>query len=218
MLTPRGITVAVAGVAMWVCARFLGSPGLEVVAIGLAALPFVAGLFLRWSHRSITATRHLSEARVNPGTRVTVRLDVSNPSPATTSFLLLEDRLPPALGRPARLVVTGVRRQAARSVCPTRCCRRPAGISRSGRSRSTGPTRSGSRAAACIVEGGTSCSSRPRSRTSEPRPTPRARRASATRGRGSCCVAARSTTRCAATRRATTCAGSIGRRSRGPAS
>ena len=39
---------------------------------------------------------------------MTIRLDVSNPSPSTTSFLLLEDRLPPALGRPARLVVTGV--------------------------------------------------------------------------------------------------------------
>jgi len=108
MLTPRGITVAVAGIVMWVSARFLGSPGLEVVAIGLAALPFVAGLYLRWSNRTITATRHLSEARVSPGSRVTVRLDISNPSPATTSFLLLEDRLPPALGRPARLVVTGV--------------------------------------------------------------------------------------------------------------
>jgi uncharacterized protein (DUF58 family) len=108
MLTPRGITVAVAGIVMWVSARFLGSPGLEVVAIGLAALPFVAGLFLRWSNRSIAATRHLSESRVTPGTRVTVRLDIANPSPSTTSFLLLEDRLPPALGRPARLVVTGV--------------------------------------------------------------------------------------------------------------
>ena len=37
MLTPRGISVAVAGVGMWVAARFLGSPGLEIVAIGLAA-------------------------------------------------------------------------------------------------------------------------------------------------------------------------------------
>jgi len=108
MLTPRGITVAVSGIVMWISARLLGSPGLEVVAIGLAALPFIAGLFLRWSHKAIAATRHLSESRVTPGTRVTVRLDISNPSPATTSFLLLEDRLPPALGRPARLVVTGV--------------------------------------------------------------------------------------------------------------
>jgi uncharacterized protein (DUF58 family) len=119
MLTPRGITVAVAGIVMWLVARFLGSPGLEVVAIGLAALPFVAGVYLRWSHKTITATRHLSESRVTPGTRVTVRLDIANPSPATTSFLLLEDRLPPALGRPARLVVTGVGGRGAQRVSYT---------------------------------------------------------------------------------------------------
>jgi len=108
MLTPRGISVAVAGVAMWLAARILGSPGLEIVGIGLALLPFIAGAYLRWSNQLVTVARHLSDARVPPGTRVTVRLDVSNPSPSTTSFLLLEDRLPPALGRPARLVVTGV--------------------------------------------------------------------------------------------------------------
>ena len=108
MLTPRGISVAAAGVAMWLAARILGSPGLEIVGIGLALLPFIAGGYLRWSNQPVTVARHLSEARVAPGTRVTVRLDVSNPAPSTTSFLLLEDRLPPALGRPARLVVTGV--------------------------------------------------------------------------------------------------------------
>ena len=107
MLTPRGITVAVAGIVMWVCARFLGSPGLEVVAIGLAALPFVAGLFLRASNKPIAATRHLSDSRVTPGTRVTVRLDIANPTPATTSFLLLEDRLPPALGQQLRELARG---------------------------------------------------------------------------------------------------------------
>jgi len=108
MLTSRGISVAVAGVLMWLAARFLGSPGLEVIAIGLAFLPLIAGGYLRWSNRPVTVTRHLSDARVTPGTRVTVRLDVTNPSPTSTSFLMLEDRLPPALGRPARLVVTGV--------------------------------------------------------------------------------------------------------------
>lgn len=108
MLTPRGVSVTIAGAGMWVAARVFGSPGLEVVGIGMAALPVVAAVFLRWSNKPIQATRHLSEPRVTPGTRVTVRLDVTNPAPATTSFLLLEDRLPPALGRPARLVVTGV--------------------------------------------------------------------------------------------------------------
>jgi uncharacterized protein (DUF58 family) len=107
-LTPRGVSVAVAGVAMWLTARFLGSPGLETVGVGLLALPFVAGLFLRWGSRTVTVARHLSEPRIAPGTRVTVRLDVTYVGGGTSSFLLLEDRLPPALGRPARLVVTGI--------------------------------------------------------------------------------------------------------------
>jgi len=108
MLTPRGIAVAIAGVGMWFAARFLGSPGLEVIGVGLALLPFIAGAYLRWSDRPLRVSRHLSEARVAPGTRVTVRLDVENRAATSTSFLLMEDRLPPALGRPARLVVTGV--------------------------------------------------------------------------------------------------------------
>ena len=66
MLTPRGISVAVAGVAMWLAARILGSPGLEIVGIGLALLPFIAGGYLRWSNQPVTVARHLSEARVPP--------------------------------------------------------------------------------------------------------------------------------------------------------
>jgi uncharacterized protein (DUF58 family) len=119
MLTPRGISVAVAGVAMWLAARFLGSAGLESVGIGLIMLPFVAWLFLRWGTRRITAARHLSEPRVTPGTRVTVRLDVTYGEAGTSSFLLLEDRLPPALGRPARLVVTGIGPRGAHHVTYT---------------------------------------------------------------------------------------------------
>ena len=107
---------------MWVASRVVGSPGMEVVAIGLAALPFIAGLFVRWSRTRLRIQRRLSDVRVPPGTRVTVRLDVANDAPAPSSFLLIEDRLPPALGRPARLVVSGVHarstQQIAYSVLP----------------------------------------------------------------------------------------------------
>ena len=34
MLAGRGVAVFVAGIAMWLAARFLGSPGLEVIAMG----------------------------------------------------------------------------------------------------------------------------------------------------------------------------------------
>jgi uncharacterized protein (DUF58 family) len=114
MLTPRGIAVALAGVGMWVAARILGSPGLETVSIGLLLLPFIAGAFVRWGTRTIHVQRHLSEPRVAPGTRVTVRLDVTHEGAAKPSFLLLEDRLPPALGRPARVVVAGSARALQR--------------------------------------------------------------------------------------------------------
>ena len=116
MLSPRGVTVEIAGAAMWLVARIIGSPGLEIVAIGLLALPFVAAAFLRWNERRITVRRSLSEARVAPGTRLSVQLDVENRSSAPASFLLLEDRLPSALGRPARLVIAGVPGRRAQRV------------------------------------------------------------------------------------------------------
>ena len=108
MLTGRGVAVCGAGLAMWLVARTIGAPGLEVVAVGLVGLPFVALAFARWGRRRLSVRRRLSDVRVAPGSRVTVQLDVENRSVAPTSFLLIEDRLPPALGRPARLVVVGV--------------------------------------------------------------------------------------------------------------
>ena len=116
MFTPRGVTVCVAGIAMWLVARLIGSGGLEVVGIGFALLPVVAGLFLRWTERRVTVRRRLSEVRVVPGTRLTVQLDVENRSTAPSSFLMLEDQLPRALGRPARLVVASVPGRRAQRV------------------------------------------------------------------------------------------------------
>ena len=108
MPTGRGVAVFLAGLGLWVAARLVGSPGMEVVAIGVAALPFVAGGVVRWSPHRFSIRRRLSDVRVDPGTRVTVELDVENRTGAPTSFLLVEDHLPPSLGRPARMVVTGI--------------------------------------------------------------------------------------------------------------
>ena len=116
MFTPRGVTVCVAGVAMWFVARLIGSAGLEVVGIGFVLLPVVAGLFLRWTERRVSVRRRLSDVRVGPGTRLTVQLDVENRSTAPSSFLMLEDQLPPTLGRSARLVVASVPGRRAQRV------------------------------------------------------------------------------------------------------
>ena len=108
MPSGRGLVVFGAGLAMWVAARVVGSAGMEVVGIGLVALPFLAGLFVRWGRTRLRIRRRLSDVRVTPGTRVTVRLDVENEAPVPSPFLLIEDRLPATLGRPARLVVSGL--------------------------------------------------------------------------------------------------------------
>ena len=101
MPSGRGVAVLFAGLSMWLAARIIGSPGLEVVALGLAALPAIAALFVRWGQQRIAIHRSLSDVRVPPGTRVTVQIDVENRSSSATSFLLLEDRLPSA-ARPTR--------------------------------------------------------------------------------------------------------------------
>jgi uncharacterized protein (DUF58 family) len=119
MLSARGVAVMGAGLAMWIAARILGSPGLEVVGVGLGVLPLLAVLFARWSRARLSVRRRLTEVRVVPGTRVTVEIHVENRALAPTSFLLIEDRLPAALGRPARLVVTGLYGRGNRRVSYT---------------------------------------------------------------------------------------------------
>jgi uncharacterized protein (DUF58 family) len=104
----RGVLVFACGISLWIAARLLGSPTLHVVAVGLVALPVAATLFARRHRPDIAVHRSLSELRVRPGQRVRVDLDVENRAGSSTSFLLLEDRVPATLGPPARLVLTGI--------------------------------------------------------------------------------------------------------------
>jgi uncharacterized protein (DUF58 family) len=119
MFTTRGVAVFVAGLTLWVASRIVGSPGMEVVGIGLVSIPFLAILLSRWSRTRVTARRRLADVRVAPGTRVDVAVDVENRSVTPTSFLLLEDQLPSALGRPARLVVSGIPSRSTQRVTYT---------------------------------------------------------------------------------------------------
>lgn len=97
-----------AGIGMWAAGRILGSTTLHMIAVGLVVLPFGAGLFARWSRQRLRIRRRVSETRTQPGQRVYVELEVENHSPTSTSFLLVEDRLPAALGRSARLVIASL--------------------------------------------------------------------------------------------------------------
>jgi uncharacterized protein (DUF58 family) len=104
----RGALVFAAGIGFWAAGRVLGSTTLHMVAVGLVVLPFGAALAARYSRQRLRIRRRLSDARIQPGQRVYVELEIENQSPTQTSYLLLEDRLPAALGRSARLVVSSV--------------------------------------------------------------------------------------------------------------
>jgi len=119
----RGLAVFLGGIAMWVAARAIGSPDLHIVAVGVAVLPFASALFVRWSRAKLSVTRRLSHAKVQPGQRITVELDVENGSPAPTSFILVEDHVPPTLGRPARLVLSGIPGRNSQRVAYSLVCR-----------------------------------------------------------------------------------------------
>jgi uncharacterized protein (DUF58 family) len=119
MPSARGVLVFAAGLSVWLAARITGSSTLHMVAVGLVALPFAAALFARWSRQRVLVSRRLSDPRVRPGGRVTVELDVENHGLTSTSFLLLEDRLPPALGRRARLAMSGLPARGSQRVSYT---------------------------------------------------------------------------------------------------
>ena len=135
-----------------------------------------------------------------------------------TSFLLLEDRLPPALGRPARLVVAGIPAAAPSGLrtpsLPQVSRPLSAGAARRRRLRSVraDPAAAGVRRAGGLA-------GHPRDRGPAARPdSASGPSVGASRDAASCSAPARSTTRCASTRRATTCGGSTGRAWLGPAS
>lgn len=108
MPSGRALVALGASLGMWLGARIVGSPALHVAAVGLALLPLAAWIAEGRSARGLVARRRVSETRVQPGQRVRVDLEVENPSGTSTSVLLIEDRLPSALGRPPRLALTGI--------------------------------------------------------------------------------------------------------------
>ncbi len=124
MPSGRGVLVFAAGLGLWLLARVTGSATVHMVAVGLVVLPFAAALFARWGRLRLRVRRRLSEARVRPGQRVSVDIEVENLAATPTSFLLLEDRVPQALGRSARLVIAGLRaksrQRASYSLVPQR--------------------------------------------------------------------------------------------------
>ena len=109
MLTPRGWTLVAVGAAVGVGALLLAERDLLRVAVLVVSLPLVSLVLLAVSApRRVTHTRTLSAARLPVGTecQATVTLSYSdNRWPLPAGPVLVEDRLPPALGASPRFTL-----------------------------------------------------------------------------------------------------------------
>ncbi|MFY1699186.1 MULTISPECIES: DUF58 domain-containing protein [unclassified Solwaraspora] len=118
-LTTRGRSFLAAGTAAVVSALILGEKDLLRVAILLALLPLLAAAYVGRSRYKLACTRSLEPHRVPVGANARVVLRLHNLSRLPTGTLLLEDRLPYALGTRPRVVLERLGAQQASSVAYT---------------------------------------------------------------------------------------------------
>ncbi|MFC5723154.1 DUF58 domain-containing protein [Streptomyces gamaensis] len=115
-LTTRGRSFLAAGLAAGGCAYALGQADLLRVGLLLAVLPLVCALALLRTRHRVTGGRRLTPVRVPVGAEARVRLRVSNVGRLPTGLLLLQDRVPYALGARPRFVLDRVAPGAVREV------------------------------------------------------------------------------------------------------
>jgi uncharacterized protein (DUF58 family) len=118
-LTTRGRSFLAAGAAATLCALVLGEKDLLRVAVLLVALPLIAAYYVGRARYRLACTRSLDPYRVQAGGNARVLLRLQNVSRLPTGTLLLEDRLPYALGSRPRLVLERLGAQQASSVAYT---------------------------------------------------------------------------------------------------
>ncbi|GIH04743.1 membrane protein [Rhizocola hellebori] len=118
-LTTRGRSFLAAGLAAVFSALILGEKDLLRVAVLLLALPLLAAFYVGRSRYRLACTRSLDPYRVQAGGNARVLLRLQNMSRLPTGTLLLEDKLPYALGSRPRLVLDRLGSQQASSVAYT---------------------------------------------------------------------------------------------------
>ncbi|BFU46039.1 DUF58 domain-containing protein [Krasilnikovia sp. MM14-A1004] len=118
-LTTRGRSFLAAAAAAAVSAFVLGERDLLRVAVLLAALPLLAAAYVGRSRYKLACTRSLDPGRTPVGTSARVILRLQNLSRLPTGTLMLEDRLPYALGSRPRVVLERLGAHQASSVAYT---------------------------------------------------------------------------------------------------
>lgn len=104
-LTIRGRAFAAAGATALVCAVLLGQPGLTRVAVLLLVLPFLVAFAVGRGRYRLELTRTVSPRVVAPGQPARVHLSLGNDGHVPGTTLLLEERVPFALGARPRFTV-----------------------------------------------------------------------------------------------------------------
>jgi len=118
-LTTRGRSFLAAAAAAGISALILGERDLLRVAVLLAALPLLAAAYVGRSRYKLACTRALEPGRTPVGSSARVILRLQNMSRLPTGTLLLEDRLPYALGSRPRVVLERLGAHQASSVAYT---------------------------------------------------------------------------------------------------
>jgi uncharacterized protein (DUF58 family) len=118
-LTTRGRSFLAAASAAALAALILGEKDLLRVAILLAALPLLAAAYVGRTRYKLACSRTLDPHRVPVGASARVVLRLQNLSRLPTGTMLLEDKLPYALGSRPRLVLERLGAQQASSVAYT---------------------------------------------------------------------------------------------------
>jgi len=104
-LTTRGRSFLAAAAAAGVSALFLGEKDLLRIAALLALLPLLAALAVARTRYRLSCSRTLRPDRVQVGNPAQVVLRLENLSRIPTGLMLLEDRVPYALGSRPRFVL-----------------------------------------------------------------------------------------------------------------
>jgi uncharacterized protein (DUF58 family) len=118
-LTTRGRSFLAAAAAAALAAFILGEKDLLRVAILLAALPLLAAAYVGRTRYRLACSRTLEPHRAQVGASARVILRLQNLSRLPTGTMLLEDRLPYALGSRPRLVLERLGAHQASSVAYT---------------------------------------------------------------------------------------------------
>lgn len=118
-LTGRGRSFLYGAAAAALCALILGEKDFLRIAVLLATLPLLAAWTVGRSRYRLACTRVLEPNRVQVGMTARVLLRLENLSTFTTGTLLLEDRLPYALGSRPRIVLERLARRHTSTVAYT---------------------------------------------------------------------------------------------------